>query len=123
MLSGVFNLHEQQVREVMTPIPAVVTVDVSETVEEGMRRCITSGHSRLLVTEDHDPDRVVGIVHANQLAKRLLDVGPAPCWPASPMRRRSCLNHGPWTMCSPISSATMPRWPSSPMSTAACSAS
>lgn len=77
MLSGVFNLHEQQVREVMTPIPAVVTVDVSETVEEGMRRCITSGHTRLLVTEDHDPDRVVGIVHANQLAKRLLDVGPS----------------------------------------------
>ena len=31
MLSGVFHLHEQQARQVMTPIPAVVTVDVSET--------------------------------------------------------------------------------------------
>ena len=28
MLSGVFHLHEQQARQVMTPIPAVVTVDV-----------------------------------------------------------------------------------------------
>src|SRR5919206_4297833 len=30
MLTGVFHLHEQQARQVMTPIPAVVTVDVSE---------------------------------------------------------------------------------------------
>ena len=28
MLSGVFHLHEQEARQVMTPIPAVVTVDV-----------------------------------------------------------------------------------------------
>ena len=32
MLTGVFHLHEQEARQVMTPIPAVVTVDVSETV-------------------------------------------------------------------------------------------
>ena len=31
MLAGVFHLHEQDARQVMTPIPAVVTVDVSET--------------------------------------------------------------------------------------------
>jgi CBS domain containing-hemolysin-like protein len=76
MLSGVFQLHEQQARHVMTPIPAVVTVDVSETVEAGMRRCISSGHTRLLVTMDHDTDHVAGIVHANQLASALLDRGP-----------------------------------------------
>ena len=28
MLTGVFHLHEQQARQVMTPAPAVVTVDV-----------------------------------------------------------------------------------------------
>src|SRR5579884_1945916 len=33
MLSGVFHLHEQQARQVMTPIPAVVTVDLSEDVQ------------------------------------------------------------------------------------------
>ena len=27
MLGGVFHLHEQEAREVMTPIPAVVTVE------------------------------------------------------------------------------------------------
>ena len=43
MLSGVFHLHEQEARQVMTPIPAVVTVDVSETAEDALRRCVDSG--------------------------------------------------------------------------------
>ena len=30
MLTGVFHLHEQEARQVMTPIPAVVTVDVAD---------------------------------------------------------------------------------------------
>ncbi|HEV2062780.1 MAG TPA: CNNM domain-containing protein, partial [Solirubrobacteraceae bacterium] len=46
MLSGVFHLHEQEARNVMTPIPAVVTADVSEDVETALRRCISSGHTR-----------------------------------------------------------------------------
>ncbi len=76
MLTGVFHLHEQQARQVMTPAPAVVTVDVSENVETALRRCIASGHTRLVVTEDDNPDRVKGIVHANQLAQKLLAEGP-----------------------------------------------
>ena len=76
MLSGVFHLHEQEARQVMTPIPAVVTVDISEDVETALRRCIDSGHTRLLVTEDENPDRIRGVVHANGLARRLLDKGP-----------------------------------------------
>jgi CBS domain containing-hemolysin-like protein len=76
MLTGVFHLHEQQARQVMTPAPAVVTVDVSEDVETAMRRCISSGHTRLVVTEDENSDRVRGVVHANQLAQKLLAEGP-----------------------------------------------
>jgi CBS domain containing-hemolysin-like protein len=75
MLTGVFHLHEQQARQVMTPAPAVVTVDISEDVETALRRCIASGHTRLVVTEDDNPDRVKGIVHANQLAQKLLAEG------------------------------------------------
>src|SRR6478735_3127267 len=52
MLGGVFHLHEQEAREVMTPIPAVVTVDASETVETALRRCVASGHTRLVVIEE-----------------------------------------------------------------------
>jgi magnesium and cobalt exporter, CNNM family len=76
MLTGVFHLHEQQARQVMTPAPAVVTVDVSEDVETALRRCVSSGHTRLVVTEDHNDDRVRGIVHANALAQLLLTEGP-----------------------------------------------
>jgi CBS domain containing-hemolysin-like protein len=75
MLTGVFHLHEQEARQVMTPIPAVVTVDVSETVEAALRRCVSTGHSRLVVTEDDNQDRVKGIVHVNQLVKVLMSRG------------------------------------------------
>jgi CBS domain containing-hemolysin-like protein len=76
MLVGVFHLHEQEARQVMTPIPAVVTVDLSEDVETALRRCISTGHTRLVVTEDENRDRVKGIVHANALAQLLLTEGP-----------------------------------------------
>jgi CBS domain containing-hemolysin-like protein len=76
MLTGVFHLHEQEARQVMTPIPAVVTVDLSEDVETALRRCISSGHTRLVVTEDENRDRVRGIVHSNSLARALMAEGP-----------------------------------------------
>jgi CBS domain containing-hemolysin-like protein len=75
MLTGVFQLHEHEARQVMTPIPAVVTVDVSETVGEAIRRAVSTGHSRLVVTEDEDQDNVRGIVHVNQLVKVLMENG------------------------------------------------
>ena len=76
MLTGVFHLHEQEARQVMTPAPAIVTVDMSENAETALRRCVSSGHTRLVVTEDENHDRVKGIVHANALAQRLLSDGP-----------------------------------------------
>ena len=75
MLTGVFHLHEQEARQVMTPIPAVVTVDLSETVQDALRRCVSTGHSRLVVTEDENQDRVKGIVHVNQLVKLMMSDG------------------------------------------------
>jgi CBS domain containing-hemolysin-like protein len=75
-LAGVFHLHEQEAREVMTPIPAVVTVDADETVEAALRRCVTSGHTRLMVIEDDNPDRVKGVVHNNSLARLYMSDGP-----------------------------------------------
>ncbi len=76
MLTGVFHLHEQEARQVMTPSPAVITIDVSRDVETALRLCISSGHTRLVVTEGEDRDRVRGLVHASDLARRLMDDGP-----------------------------------------------
>ena len=75
MLTGVFHLHEQEARQVMTPIPAVVTVDVSQDVETALRLCVSSGHTRLLVTEEEDRDRVRGIVHVSTLVRQLMQEG------------------------------------------------
>jgi len=76
MLTGVFHLHEQEAREVMTPIPAVVTVDASATVSEALNLCISSGHNRLVVVEEGNADRVKGIVHALRLVRLMMAEGP-----------------------------------------------
>ncbi|CAN5462218.1 hemolysin family protein [soil metagenome] len=75
MLGGVFHLHEQEAREVMTPIPAVVTCNADETVEDALKRCISSGHTRLVAIEDDNPDRIRGVVHNNSLARLYINTG------------------------------------------------
>jgi CBS domain containing-hemolysin-like protein len=82
MLTGVFHLHEQEARQVMTPIPTVVTLDVSQDVEAALKLCVSSGHTRLVITEDEDRDRVRGLVHVSTLVGRLMQDGPhAPIEP------------------------------------------
>src|SRR3954464_13833798 len=76
MLSGVFHLHEQEAREVMTPIPAVVTVDHSANVSDALQLCISSGHNRLVVVEEGNQDRVRGVVHALRLVRLMMTEGP-----------------------------------------------
>jgi CBS domain containing-hemolysin-like protein len=76
MLRGVFHLHEQEAREVMTPIPAVVVVDYSSNVADALNLCISSGHNRLVVVEDSNADRVRGIVHALRLVRLMMNEGP-----------------------------------------------
>jgi len=76
MLTGVFHLHEQEARQVMTPIPAVVTIDISQDVETALQLCVSSGHTRLVVTEEEDRDRVRGLVHVIELVRQLMQHGP-----------------------------------------------
>lgn len=75
MLSGVFTLHEQQARQVMTPTPSVVTVDITDDAGDASQRCIESGHTRLLVTDDFNPDRIRGVIHANSLLELIVGQG------------------------------------------------
>jgi CBS domain containing-hemolysin-like protein len=75
MLSGVFELHENEARNVMTPIPAVVTIDVADTVEVALRRCTSSGHTRLPVTEDRSTDKIKGVLHLSSLVRLMLSKG------------------------------------------------
>ena len=75
MLSGVFELHENEARNVMTPIPAVVTIDVDDTVDVALRRCTSSGHTRLPVTEGRSTDRIRGVLHLSSLVRLMLSKG------------------------------------------------
>jgi CBS domain containing-hemolysin-like protein len=76
MLRGVFHLHEQEAREIMTPIPAVVTVDYTSNVSDALKLSTSSGHNRLVVVENGNQDRVRGIVHALRLVRLLMSEGP-----------------------------------------------
>jgi len=89
MLEGVFHLHEQQARQVMTPTPALVTVNSDDTVEAALRRCISSGHTRLVVIEDDNPDRVRGVIHSNRLAQALMTNGADA--PIAPLVREAMI--------------------------------
>jgi CBS domain containing-hemolysin-like protein len=89
MLEGVFHLHEQEARQVMTPTPALVTVNYDDTVEVALRRCVTSGHTRVLVIEDDNSDRVRGVVHSNRLAQALMAEGPDA--PIAPLVREALI--------------------------------
>ena len=75
MLAGVFELHELQARRVMTPITRVVMVDVEADAESAAKLCIESGHTRLVVTEDSNPDRVRGVIHANSVLRLVISEG------------------------------------------------
>ena len=59
----------------MTPIPAVVAVDASATVDDALQPCVSSGHNRLVVVEDGNKDRVRGIAHALRLARLYMSDG------------------------------------------------
>ena len=75
MLTGVFHLHEQEARQVMTPIPAVVTVDI---VGDGRRRAAARGRHRPLAAggdRGRRPGSGAGIVHVNQLSRLLMESG------------------------------------------------
>ncbi|HUG65768.1 MAG TPA: hemolysin family protein [Gaiellaceae bacterium] len=72
MLSGVFELHETPARLVMTPFHAVVKVADTTTVRTALERCLESGHTRIVIVDDERPDHIVGVAHANSLAKLVL---------------------------------------------------
>jgi CBS domain containing-hemolysin-like protein len=77
MLTGVIDLQQLQVRRVMTPFHAVVTVSADADVRSALELCISSGHTRLVVTDPDRHDYVLGIVHTNDLASLLFTSGVA----------------------------------------------
>jgi magnesium and cobalt transporter len=68
MLSGVLEVSETQVREVMVPRSQMVVIERGQTLDEMLRVIIDSGHSRFPVIGE-DRDEVQGILLAKDLLR------------------------------------------------------
>lgn len=71
MISGVFDFDETKVREIMTPRTDIVAIEKHEPIENAVKICIQTGHSRLPVYEG-SLDMIVGIVFAKDLLRMML---------------------------------------------------
>lgn len=70
MLSGVINLSQTTVKEIMIPRIDVDFLTTADTAEELMQKIIESGHSRFPVYED-SIDNVIGVLYVKDLIKQL----------------------------------------------------
>jgi magnesium and cobalt transporter len=68
MLSGVLEVSETQVREVMVPRSQMVVIDIEQDFDETLGMIIESGHSRFPVIGE-DRDEVLGILLAKDLLR------------------------------------------------------
>ena len=63
MLSGVLEVSETQVREVMVPRSQMIVIDIEDEFKETLKLIVESGHSRFPVIGE-DRDEVLGILLA-----------------------------------------------------------
>jgi magnesium and cobalt transporter len=68
MLSGVLEVSETQVREVMVPRSQMVVIDIGQEFDEILALIVESGHSRFPVIGE-DRDEVLGILLAKDLLR------------------------------------------------------
>ena len=68
MLTGVFEVSETQVRDVMVPRSQMVVIERDESVDEMLNVIVNSGHSRFPVIGE-DRDEVLGILLAKDLLR------------------------------------------------------
>lgn len=70
IIEGALQVAEMQVRDIMIPRAQVVSIEVSERLEEFLPKVIESAHSRFPVIDS--PDEVIGILLAKDLLPLLL---------------------------------------------------
>ncbi len=68
MLSGVLEVSETQVREVMVPRSQMVVIDIGQSFDDMLAKIVESGHSRFPVIGE-DRDEVLGILLAKDLLR------------------------------------------------------
>jgi magnesium and cobalt transporter len=68
MLTGVLEVSETQVRDVMIPRSQMVVIDIEDDIDEMIRMIVESGHSRFPVMGE-DRDEVLGVLLAKDLLR------------------------------------------------------
>ena len=68
MISSIFEFGSTVAREVITPRPDMICVEVSEGIDKAVKLMLDSGHSRIPVYEG-TLDSILGMVHAKELIK------------------------------------------------------
>jgi CBS domain containing-hemolysin-like protein len=71
MIHGVFEFPEIMAREVMTPRPDIIALDVGTTLDDVVKLLLEEGHSRLPVYEE-DLDNIVGVLLVKDLLPYLV---------------------------------------------------
>ena len=66
MIQGVLEVDDLRVRDIMIPRSQMVTIDISQKVEEFMHTVLDSGHSRFPVISE-DKDHIEGMLLAKDL--------------------------------------------------------
>jgi magnesium and cobalt transporter len=69
MIEGVFRVSEVQVRDIMIPRPHMTVIDITDQIDEIIRKVASSGHSRFPVIDD-SRDEIIGVLLAKDLLKR-----------------------------------------------------
>lgn len=72
MIHSVFELGDTFAREVMVPRTEMVWIEADKTIRQAMSLSLRSGYSRIPVIDD-DPDNIVGVIYAKDIARRLFD--------------------------------------------------
>ena len=74
MLGGVLDLRELTVDDVMVHRKNLIMLDVDQPVDALVRTALTCPHTRLPLFKD-DPENIVGVLHARDLARALHEAG------------------------------------------------
>lgn len=77
MIESIIEFHDVEVREIMTPRPDMVAIEVSAPLAEAVKIAVERGHSRIPVYEG-TRDRIIGVLYAKDLLRLYGNGGPPP---------------------------------------------
>ena len=87
MLLSVLTLDDLQVQDIMTPRTDIACCSDEDSIKQVAELIVATGHSRIPIFSENR-DNIIGIVHAKDLLRHMLDSeGPVP--PATAIMRES----------------------------------